>query len=206
MDEIGRRLHWENVYGEKGERRVSWFQERADISLELIAAARVGCNGAIIDIGGGASRLVDELLRQGYQDVTVLDVSEAGLSIAKQRLAEQAPRVQWIVADVTQWEPLREYDLWHDRAAFHFLTGEADRSAYVARLLRALRPGGHAIIATFALDGPERCSGLPVARYDGQRLSEALGDRFALIATRRQQHMTPMGGAQQFQFSTFKRR
>ena len=201
----GRLAHWQSVYREKGENQVSWFQETPAISLELIRAVRPKFDSAIVDIGGGASRLVDALVGQGYQDLTLLDVSENAISIAKLRLGERGAMVKSIVADVTQWEPTRHYDLWHDRAAFHFLTEPADRTAYVERLARALRPGGHAIIGTFAMDGPERCSGLPVVRYDAELLSATLGDSFAFVETRRHDHRTPMGGIQRFQFSAFKR-
>jgi trans-aconitate methyltransferase len=197
--------HWQNVYKEKAENQVSWFQETPAVSLELIEAVHPKFDSAIIDIGGGASRLVDALVREGYRDLTVLDVSENAIAMAKARLGEPAEMVKWIVADVTQWEPTRRYDLWHDRAAFHFLTEAPDRTAYVECLASALRPGGHAIIATFAMDGPERCSGLPVVRYDAPRLSATLGNAFAFVETRRHDHRTPMGGVQRFQFSIFRR-
>jgi SAM-dependent methyltransferase len=169
--------------------------------------AQVGATPAseIIDIGGGASRLVDHLIDRGFQDVTVLDLSEAALEAAKARLGGRAARVHWIVADVTAWEPPKAYDVWHDRAAFHFLTEERDRAAYVARLERALKVGGHAIMATFALDGPERCSGLPVVRYDPASLGRTLGRAFQLVDTRRHAHATPWGSDQSFQFSVFRR-
>ena len=205
MSELNRQAHWQRVYKEKGENQVSWFQERPIISLELIEAAGVDHSSAIIDIGGGASRLVDALAETGYRDMTVLDVSESAVSIAKMRLGERAAMVKWIVADVTEWEPTRSYDLWHDRAAFHFLTDESDRSAYIDRLTKAVRPGGHAIIGTFALDGPERCSGLPVVRYDATQLSATLTPAFALVDMRRDDHKTPWGAIQHFQFSVFRR-
>lgn len=205
MTAPGRQQHWENVYRDKGEFQVSWFQETPAISLDLIRAAGTTQQSSIIDIGGGASRLVDTLMMQGYDDITVLDLSEAAMSIAKTRLGRRAFAVAWIAADATQWQPPRHYDVWHDRAAFHFLTDADDRAAYVARLTKALRPGGHAIIGTFAADGPERCSGLPVVRYDGASLSATLGGAFALVEARRQDHLTPWGSTQRFQFSLFKR-
>jgi trans-aconitate methyltransferase len=205
MNEPARQAHWRKVYKEKGEKQVSWFQEKPAISLELIHGIGVKQNSAIIDIGGGASRLVDVLVRDGYRDLTVLDLSDDAVAITRSRLAERAVLVKWIVADMTEWEPSREYDLWHDRAAFHFLTEAADRAAYLDRLTQAIRPGGHAIIGTFAIDGPERCSGLPVMRYDATLLSAALGRAFALIGTRRHDHTTPAGGVQQFLFSVFRR-
>ena len=201
----GRLAHWQKVYREKAENQVSWFQETPAISLELIEAVHPKFDWAIIDIGSGASRLVDVLARGGYRDVTVLDVSENAIAMAKARIGEPAAMMQWIVADVTQWEPTRRYDLWHDRAAFHFLTEAADRTAYVECLTRAVQTGGYAIIGTFAMDGPERCSGLPVIRYDAPVLSATLGNAFALVETRRHDHRTPMGGVQHFQFSIFRR-
>ncbi|HTV36841.1 MAG TPA: class I SAM-dependent methyltransferase [Xanthobacteraceae bacterium] len=205
MEHLARQHHWENVYKEKGEYQVSWFQETPAVSLELLDVVGATPKSAVIDIGGGASRLVDALIDRNYGDVTVLDLSEPAIAIAKARLGERAVAVAWIVGDVTRWEPPRSYDVWHDRAAFHFLTEAGDRTAYAARLTRALRLGGHAIIGTFALDGPERCSGLPVVRYDAAHLSEVLGDSFALVETRRHEHQTPMGGTQRFQFSVFRR-
>lgn len=205
MSEFNRQAHWQNVYKEKGENQVSWFQERPTISLELIEAAGAKPDSAIIDIGGGASRLIDTLIDKGYRDLTVLDLSESAISIAKIRLGQSAAMVKWIVVDATQWEPPSRYDLWHDRAAFHFLTEASDRTAYIERLKRALRVGGHAIIGTFALDGPERCSGLPVVRYDDAGLSAALAPSFELIDTRRDDHKTPWGAIQHFQFTVFRR-
>jgi SAM-dependent methyltransferase len=205
MSELDRQAHWQNVYKEKGENQVSWFQERPTISLELIEAAGAKPNSATIDIGGGASRLVDALIDKGYRDLTVLDLSASAVSIAKTRLGQSAALVKWIVADVTQWEPPSRYDLWHDRAAFHFLTEVSDRTAYIERLKNALPVGGHAIIGTFALDGPERCSGLPVVRYDATQLALMLTPLFTLVDMRRHEHKTPWGSLQQFQFGVFRR-
>jgi trans-aconitate methyltransferase len=179
----------ENVYTSKGENEVSWFQESPAPSLDLIArVCATPAAATIIDIAGGASRLVDALVAKGFRAVAVLDLSETALRAAQARLGDQAGHVQWIVADVTSWEPPTTYDVWHDRAAFHFLTQEQDRVAYVERLRQALKVSGHAIIATFALDGPERCSGLPVARYSPESLrkhsakdSSSLMPGFALI-------------------------
>jgi trans-aconitate methyltransferase len=197
--------HWQKVYTSKGENEVSWFQENPAPSLELIE--RVGGNPAfaIIDIGGGASRLVDALIERGFRSVAVLDLSEAALATAKARLGERAGLVQWLASDVTTWQPQRSFDIWHDRAAFHFLTEARDRAAYLSRLRQAVRPGGHAIIATFAPDGPERCSGLPVMRYAAAGLAEMLGEDFALVEERRHRHSTPWHAIQQFQFSIFRR-
>lgn len=209
MNGVSRKSHWENVYATKGEREVSWFQEDPAPSLELIALAGLSEGASVIDIGGGASRLVDALVERNIGQVTVLDLSAAALDAAKQRLEERlgskAAGVQWVAADVTAWEPTRSYDLWHDRAAFHFLTDPADRSAYVERLKKAVKRGGYVIIGTFALDGPEKCSGLPIVRYDSASLSAILGSDFKLIDARRHDHATPWGAVQRFQFSTFRR-
>jgi SAM-dependent methyltransferase len=206
MHNESRQAHWQNVYTNKGENEVSWFQENPVPSLELIAQVVATPASAIIDIGGGASRLVDNLIDRDFEDVTVLDLSEAALEAAKARLGSRAAQVRWIVADATVWEPQKAYDIWHDRAAFHFLTEDRDRAAYVARLERALKVGGYAIIATFALDGPERCSGLSVVRYDPASLGQTLGPAFQLAHTRRHAHATPWGSDQSFQFSVFRRR
>jgi SAM-dependent methyltransferase len=205
MGDASRQAHWENVYTTKGEHEVSWFQQSPAPSLELIAQAGAVSGSAIIDIGGGASRLVDHLVERGFEDVTVLDLSVAALKAAKARLGARADRVYWLVEDATIWQPARQYDIWHDRAAFHFLTDTADRAAYIERLTRGLKAGGHAIIATFALDGPEKCSGLPVARYDGTSLARTLGAAFRLLQTQRHEHATPWDSRQIFQFSVFRR-
>ena len=205
MQSESRQAHWQNVYTKKSENEVSWFQENPAPSVELIAQVGATSTSAIIDIGGGASRLVDNLVELDFENITVLDLSEAALEAAKDRLGGRATRVQWIVADATVWEPREAYDIWHDRAAFHFLTEERDRAAYIARLEGALKVGGHAIIATFALDGPERCSGLAVVRYDPASLGQTLGRTFQLVDTRQHAHATPWGSNQSFQFSVFRR-
>ena len=206
MQNGDRRAHWEAVYEQKGDTQVSWFQESPDLSVELISALAPAPDAAIIDVGGGAARLVDALVTRGYGDVTVLDLSQAALQTAQARLGAQAGTVKWIVADAMDWRPAQTYDLWHDRAAFHFLTSPEDRAGYVERLTQALKPGGHVIIATFALDGPEKCSGLPIVRYDAAGLSDALGAAFAPVETRSHGHVTPWGSLQKFQFSVFRRR
>ena len=211
MAEPSRQAHWEEVYTSRDETTVSWFQDNPAPSLDLIA--RVGqrkdadIKGIdIIDIGGGASRLADHLLARGFRHVTVLDISQGALDLAALRLGRRASEVQWIAADVTEWNPSRRFDLWHDRAAFHFLVDPEDRAAYVARLKQALRVGGHAIIATFAPDGPEKCSGLPVNRYDAEGLAHELGETFTLVESLRHDHTTPGKATQRFQFSVFQRR
>ena len=205
MSDLGRQAHWENVYATKEEHAVSWFQERPDISLDLIRATGVKTSASIIDIGGGASRLVDALIDEGFEAITVLDLSEKALTTSKARLGARGAHVQWVVADITTWEPPQSYDVWHDRAALHFLTDPKDRAASAERVSRAVRPGGHVIIGTFALDGPERCSGLPIVRYDAASLGKILGPSFELIESKRHEHHTPAGAIQRFQFSRFRR-
>jgi 2-polyprenyl-3-methyl-5-hydroxy-6-metoxy-1,4-benzoquinol methylase len=200
-----RQAHWENVYSTKGENEVSWFQESPAISLDLIKSAAATRDSAIVDIGGGASRLVDSLLADGFRVLTVLDLSPAALNTARARVGRSGDAVEWIATDVTTWTPSRRYDIWHDRAAFHFLTDAGDRTAYVERLRAALRPGGQAIIGTFALDGPEKCSGLPVQRYDAASLQRTLGPDFTLAEVRTETHTTPWGSTQSFQFGRFAR-
>jgi SAM-dependent methyltransferase len=205
MQNESRRAHWQNVYTNKGENEVSWFQQSPAPSLELIAQIDATSPSAILDIGGGASRLVDHLIDRGFQDVTVLDLSEAALEAAKARLGSLAAQVHWIVADATVWQPPKAYDVWHDRAAFHFLVDPADRSAYVRRMKQAVTPGGHVVLGTFAIDGPEKCSGLPVNRYDAAGLAEELGGGFELMKSLRHDHSTPWNSTQRFQFCIFRR-
>ncbi|PTM49048.1 class I SAM-dependent methyltransferase [Phreatobacter oligotrophus] len=200
-----RQAHWENVYSTKGETEVSWFQESPQPSLDLMALVGAKADSAIIDIGGGASRLVDALLAEGFTDISVLDLSAEALDVAHARLGDAGHRVKWIVDDATEWEPPQLYDVWHDRAAFHFLNGEDQRQAYLQRVREGLRTGGYIIMGTFALDGPERCSGLPVTRYSTESLSAFLGEGFALVDSRRHEHATPWGAVQRFVFGTFKR-
>jgi SAM-dependent methyltransferase len=205
MSNLERQAHWEHVYQTKGEHDVSWFQESPAISLDLIRATGVKPIASIIDIGGGASRLADALLDAGFGAITVLDLSEKALATSKARLGRRSAKVKLVAADVTAWQPSEIYDVWHDRAAFHFLTDPKDRAAYAELVLRAVRPGGHVIIGTFALDGPERCSGLPVVRHDAASLGKILGSALELVESRNHAHQTPMGTIQRFQFSRFRR-
>ena len=205
MSHQARRQHWEQVYGTKGEEEVSWFEANPVLSLELIKIAGFGAEAIVIDIGGGASHLVDGLIADKQAGITVLDLSGNALEVARARLGKDANRVNWVVSDVTAWLPDREYDVWHDRAAFHFLTEPVDQNAYVDVLKASLRPSGAAIIGTFAPDGPEKCSGLHVARHDAASLGRILGEEFELVETRRHEHQTPWQSVQRFQFSTFRR-
>jgi SAM-dependent methyltransferase len=200
-----RASHWKNVYTTKAENQVSWFQENPAISLRLLRDAKATPDSRVIDIGGGASRLVDALLEQGFRALSVLDISAAALDTAKKRLGTASADVDWIVADITAWTPTRTYDVWHDRAAFHFLTLPVDRDAYLDRLRAATAPGSQVIIGTFALDGPEKCSGLPVQRHDSKSLTVLLGPAFELVASDDEAHHTPWDAVQHFQFSRFRR-
>jgi SAM-dependent methyltransferase len=192
--------HWEHVYSTKAVDAVSWFQEHAEASLQLIEGA-VPLNAAIVDVGGGASTLVDDLLARGYTNLTVLDISAAALRAAQDRLGSRASLVRWVEADITKVElPPRHYDVWHDRAVFHFLTDAQDRHAYVGALLHAVKPGGHVIVATFAEDGPTQCSGLPVRRYSAEELHSEFGAPFTLMRHDKQSHRTPFGTIQEFTY------
>jgi len=204
-----RRRHWDHVYRRSAAEHVSWFQPRPELSLALIEASGVRPPAPIVDVGGGASTLVDHLLERGYT-LTVLDISAAALTAAAARLGPtRAEQVTWIDADITRPEladTLGRFELWHDRAVFHFLTDAGDRRSYVATMSAALAPGGHAILATFAVGGPERCSGLPVVRYDAASLLAALGSGFDLVETREELHHTPSGAAQAFMYFLLRRR
>jgi len=191
--------HWDQVYATKSPQSVSWYQPHADQSLRLIHQTGLPLSASIIDVGGGASTLVDDLLHEGYQSLTVLDVSAAALTAARARLGEAGSRVSWVDADVTAVTlPMHAFDLWHDRAVFHFLTSGAEREAYVAAVLRAVRPGGYVIVATFAEDGPSQCSGLPVMRYSPAGLHAEFGSPFTLLGHEREEHHTPSGAVQKF--------
>jgi len=202
MAEDIRSAHWERVYTTKEERELSWFEEAPLESFGLIFRTHPNRKSKIIDVGGGSSRLVDMLVERGQAHVTVLDLSSAALELAKARLPS-ALNVEWIVADVTKWQPDRCYDIWHDRAAFHFLTSKEDQSAYSAVMDRALSEKGLAIIGTFSPSGPDKCSGLPVARHDGESLQQVLGPKFHLMFSENYRHTTPWNSTQDFQFSTF---
>ena len=191
--------HWEHIYATRPAEAVSWYQPHAQRSLELIRRVSRGQDIRIVDVGGGASTLVDDLLASGFGQVTVLDISPAALRVARRRLGRQADRVRWIEADITtaQFEPAA-YDVWHDRAVFHFLTDPADRAAYVAQVRRAVRPGGHVIVAAFGPAGPLQCSGLPVIRYEPGGLHAQFGGAFELLEHMTEEHHTPQGAVQQF--------
>jgi len=199
------REHWRQAYAGKREDEVGWYQVSPDTSLALIENSCAGTEARIIDVGGGASRLVDVLLDRGFRRLTVLDIADTGLRQAQERLGGRASRVQWVIADITAWNPVDPYDLWHDRAVFHFLTEKNERAKYCAVLERTLAPGGHAVIGTFAPDGPQMCSGLPVIRHDAESLGRELGPAFKDVETVLEDHTTPGGEVQHFQFTRFAR-
>ncbi|MGY4154554.1 SAM-dependent methyltransferase [Bradyrhizobium sp. USDA 4461] len=205
MTASDRQSHWQTVYLTKGEQQVSWSQADPQPSLRLIESVAPRRDGSIIDVGGGASRLVDALLVRGFHDLTVLDLSEAALASARERIGAAGDAVRWIAGDATVWQPPQAFDIWHDRAAFHFLVEETERAAYLERLHRGVTAGGHAVIGTFALDGPEKCSGLPVQRYDPTALGRTVGPGFELVAHEAHRHVTPWGATQSFQFSVLRR-
>lgn len=190
--------HWDAAYQRSSASGVSWFQPNGGLSIELVEALRLPKDTPVIDIGGGASSLVDELISRGYSDVSVLDLSETALGIARERLGAGAP-VTWIHEDLLRWAPDRQYGLWHDRAVFHFLTEPAQQRAYLEKLGSTVAPAGYAILATFAPDGPERCSGLPVARYGPENLTDALASAgMQVVGSSREEHRTPSGVVQPF--------
>lgn len=191
--------HWEHIYATKAPDQVSWYAPHLQPSLFLIERTGLPCTASIIDVGGGESTLVDDLLCRGYQNVTVLDISRNAIDANRRRLGSDAERVRWIAADITlvELEPA-QFDVWHDRAVFHFLTSPEARAAYVRQVSRVVKPGGHVIIGTFGPQGPSRCSGLDVVRYDADRLHDQFGARFRLLGSTRHMHRTPFGKAQQF--------
>lgn len=196
--------HWRSVWSERALDEVSWYQASADLSLELILDAETDRAAPIVDVGGGASPLAGQLLDLGYEDVTVVDISEAALDQARRRLGARAEHVTWAVGDVTRHRFTRSYALWHDRAVLHFLTNEADRKRYVRQLERYLRPGGHAVIATFGPDGPTSCSGLAVQRYDAEALAALFAPVLRPVSTREDTHVTPWGAEQRFLYAVLR--
>lgn len=200
---VNRKTHWDKVYDNKSPLEVSWYQKEPRVSLQLIKDTGIGRDAPIIDVGGGASLLVDYLLKAEYQNLTVLDISASALDYARQRLGGDAESIEWLEEDVTCFQPPRSYALWHDRAVFHFLLKEDDRRRYVAAMQRALMPGGHFIVAAFSSDGPKQCSGLDIVPYDRKSLQAALGDEFHLIESTREIHHTPSGGDQKFGYYRF---
>ena len=200
-----RKKHWESVYQDKPSTSVSWYQPLPELSLRQINHSDVGKDEAIIDIGGGCSLLVDNLLEQGYTNLSVLDISATALDIARTRLGEAASRVNWMEADATSFELEQPISLWHDRAVFHFLTDPADRKAYINNLNQHLRTGGQLIIAAFSPQGPEKCSGLEIVQYDLDLIQKELGDNFHMIEATAESHITPSGAQQAFNYFRFEK-
>jgi SAM-dependent methyltransferase len=196
---VDKKEYWENIYQSKDSSNVSWYAPHLANSVQIIETISASLDANIIDVGGGASTLVDDLLDRGYRSISVLDLSQKALLVAKQRLGKRAATVTWIVGDATRTVlPPAAYNLWHDRAVFHFLTDPADRLLYVENVLRAVRPGGHVIIATFGPKGPERCSGLDIVRYDSEGLHREFGSAFVKLGSLLEQHVTPWGTEQEF--------
>jgi 2-polyprenyl-3-methyl-5-hydroxy-6-metoxy-1,4-benzoquinol methylase len=196
---INAESHWEKIYSTKAPNAVSWYRAHLETSLALIERAAGARSASIVDVGGGESTLVDDLLQRGYWNITVLDVSETAIDVTKKRLGAAAKQARWLVADITkvQLEP-NTYDVWHDRAVFHFLTMPEQRAAYVRQVAAAVRPGGHIIVSTFGPEGPTKCSGLDVVRYDAESLHKEFGVRFRLEESSKELHQTPFGTTQQF--------
>jgi 2-polyprenyl-3-methyl-5-hydroxy-6-metoxy-1,4-benzoquinol methylase len=205
MVETDRKAHWEEVYAATGEAGVSWYQAEPRLSLELIGAVAPAAGGRIIDVGGGASLLVDRLLDLPFERIAVLDIAETALDKARRRLGERAEPVEWIAADVTEIQDVGTFDVWHDRAVFHFLTDAADRGKYVDLARRTVPVGGHLIIASFADDGPKRCSDLDVCRYNAASMAAELGEGFSLVNQARETHSTPWNTSQAFFYGVFRR-
>ncbi|HKE95445.1 MAG TPA: class I SAM-dependent methyltransferase [Povalibacter sp.] len=204
-DDTGRQQHWDDVYTQRAPTEVSWFEMQPLRSLQAIEATEIDKSSPIIDVGGGASTLVDELVKRGFRDLTVLDISATVLANVASRLGPAGRNVQIIRQDITQFRPTRTYGLWHDRAVFHFLTQPQDRGAYRSALLAGTVPGSHVVIATFGPQGPLRCSGLATCRYDASGLARALGEQFELVDWMVDVHSTPGGGQQQFLHTRFIR-
>ena len=198
-----RKNHWSKVYYENSPLSVSWYQNQPTLSLELILSTKVASHEAIIDVGGGASILVDHLIKEYFTNLAVLDISEKALSITKKRLGNSAKNIDWFESDITKFDSPKKFTIWHDRALFHFLTDSIDRKNYVKVLNNALKPEGHLIIATFAMGGPEKCSGLEIIQYNSEKMIAELGDNFKLIKERAEEHITPAKKTQNFIFFHF---
>jgi SAM-dependent methyltransferase len=205
MAETARHRHWESVYASRSPGEVSWYQQRPETSLALIGATGLARDASILDVGGGASTLVDHLLASGRTALAVLDISEAALAHARARLGARSEDVEWIAADITRWHPLRQFDLWHDRAVLHFLTAATDQRAYADRLRATVKPRAWAMIAGFAPGGPLKCSGLEIVQHDADSLRALLGEAFELTDVREELHRTPWGSEQAFRYHLFQR-
>ncbi len=203
---MNRKRHWNDAYDGKSESEVGWFQSKPERSLKLIGRSSVPQSSTLIDVGGGASLLVDYLVRDGFTNITVLDISSVALRTAQERLGESMRLINWVEADITQFQTTEQFDLWHDRAVFHFLTQATERKRYVDLLHQTIKPGGYVIIAAFAVGGPKKCSGLDIVQYDAIKLSQELGEVFTLIEQENELHITPSGNEQAFEYYHFKRK
>ncbi len=198
--------HWQSVYERKTSDEVSWYRPHLERSLEYIRAGGLPSDARIVDVGGGASTLVDDLLSEGYHNLAVIDLADSALQVARERLGTRAAQVDWVIGDVTKpLLPDLSVDFWHDRAVFHFLTDKDAQSAYLSQVTRCVKPGGRVLVATFGLDGPEQCSGLPVARYDGGGIHAVFGDAFDKLDEATEEHETPWGSAQSFVYCLCRR-
>ncbi len=202
---MDKKSHWENLYSNKAPDEVSWFQHEPTFSLELITKEELSTEAAIIDVGGGASKLTPRLFDKGYKNLSVLDISATALDHAKEAFGEIANKMEWIESDITEFNPPHSYDVWHDRAVFHFLTKAEDRTKYIEILNSALNVGGYLVLAAFAIGGPEKCSGLEIVQYDLDTLAQELGDDYRLLEQRTELHNTPSGKEQQFNYFRFIR-
>ena len=205
MQPFDRKKHWENIYSEKSPLEVSWYQQEPKMSLQLIADTGASKTDAVIDIGGGASVLIDRLIERGYQHLSVLDLSSRALELVSKRLASKSHEVEFYAQDITLFRPAHPYAVWHDRAVFHFLTAATDREKYLASLKMACPAGGHVIIAAFAIGGPKKCSGLDIVQYDKKGLQKELGGDFDMIKETSENHTTPSGSNQKFGYFLFRR-
>jgi len=204
VDKENSKKHWEKVYTQKNPNEVSWFQNEPTVSKKIIQSVSNNL-ASVIDVGGGASLLVDYLIKLGYTNVAVLDISDKAIQYAKARLGDQANSVEWFVEDITQFTPPHTYNVWHDRAVFHFLIDEQSRKSYVEVLRNAIMVGGYVIIATFAKDGPKKCSGLDIVQYDENSIQYELGNDFVLLDSEYETHITPNKAEQHFIYFTFQR-
>ena len=203
---MDKKEHWENVYATKSQDQMSWYRDHLDNSLKLILQTGVEKDAAVIDVGGGSSTLVDDLLDTGFTDISVVDISGTAITKSRERLGASSQKINWIVADITEADlPDDRFDVWHDRAVFHFLTDADDRRKYVDLLIRALRPGAHLIVAAFGLEGPQKCSGLDVVRYSPETMQGEFGGQFTLVESLNETHNTPFGTTQEFVYCHFKK-
>ncbi len=206
MVDVDRKSHWEGVYESKQLTEESWYQARPEVSLEYLHRFKLPKSASIIDVGGGDSLFVDHLIAEGYENITVLDISEKALERARQRLGTAATKVKWVVSDAAAFKPTEKYDCWHDRAAFHFFTTEADIKKYIQTMQESIKPGGYLVLGTFSENGPERCSGLPVKQYSEAAMVEQLHSFFEKVRCLHVKHLTPGGTAQEFLFCGFRKR